>query len=217
MGAAVIDLPRVVPVFALSGVLLLPGARLPLTVFEPRYLALVDAALGAGRLFSLVQPVAEGGKAGPVPGLYATGTLARITAFAETGDGRILITATGVTRFRVAGEVEGRDGYRRVLAEYGPYADDLTPAAEGPPAVDRRRLITSVTTYLARQGVATDMAKLEDASDAELVTSLAMTAPLSPGEKQALLEAPGTLQRAELMTALFEMALLAEAGETLLH
>jgi Lon protease-like protein len=95
MGAAVIDLPRVVPVFALSGVLLLPGARLPLTVFEPRYLALVDAALGAGRLFSLVQPVAEGGKAGPVPGLYATGTLARITAFAETGDGRILITATG--------------------------------------------------------------------------------------------------------------------------
>lgn len=220
MGAATVELPRILPVFALSGVLLLPGGRLPLTVFEPRYLALTDAALGAGRMFALVQPVPEdkpARNAAPeaVAGLYATGTLARITAFGETGDGRYLITATGVTRFRLAGEVEGRAGYRRVVAEYGPYATDLLNGAE--PPIDRRRLMTAVGTYLTRQGVALDLPKLEGAADGELVTALAMAAPLSPEEKQALLEAPNLADRANLMTAMFEMALLAETGPTLLH
>lgn len=216
MGAAMTELPRILPVFALSGVLLLPGARLPLTVFEPRYLALTDAALAAGRMFALVQPAAETATTGAVSGLYGTGTLARITAFGETGDGRYLITATGVSRFRLAGEAESRDGYRRVVAEYGPYAGDLTPAAAEPP-VERRRLMSAVGTYLARQGVALDLSKLESAADAELVTSLAMAAPLSPEEKQALLEATTLTDRAGLMTAMFEMALLAEAGHTVLH
>lgn len=216
MGAASIDLPRVLPVFALSGVLLLPGARLPLTVFEPRYLALTDAALGAGRMFALVQTAPETAAPGVVPGLYGTGTLARITAFGETGDGRYLITALGVTRFRLAGEVEGRAGYRRVVAEYGPYAADLSPGAEKP-LVDRRRLMSAVATYLSRQGVALDLAKLEKAPDAELVTALAMAAPLSSEEKQALLEAASVSDRAAMMTAMFEMALLAETGHTLLH
>ena len=216
MGAAIAELPRIVPVFAVSGALLLPGARLPLTVFEPRYLALTDAALGAGRLFALVQPAAEGvATGGAVPGLYAVGTLARITAFGETGDGRYLITATGITRFRLAGEVEGRAGYRRVVAEYGPYAGDLTPGPEG--MVDRRRLMAAVSNYLARQGVALDLAKLENAPDGEMVSALAMAAPLSPEEKQALLEVPTLVERADLMIAMFEMALLAEAGPSVLH
>lgn len=209
------DLPRVLPVFAVSGVLLLPGGRLPLTVFEPRYLALTDDALGAGRLFALVQPTPDNVTAGPVPGLYGTGTLARITAFGETGDGRYLITSHGVTRFRLAGEVEGRAGYRRVVAEYGSYGGDLSPRPE--PLVDRRRLMGAVGAYLHRQGLATDMAKLEAAPDAEMVTALAMAAPLSPEEKQALLEAPSVTDRASLMTAMFEMALLSEAGDTFLH
>ncbi|MGE5517625.1 MAG: LON peptidase substrate-binding domain-containing protein [Bacteroidota bacterium] len=216
MAATPIDLPRLLPVFALSGVLLLPGARLPLTVFEPRYLALVDAALGLGRMFALVQPAPEGTAPGAVAGLYGTGTLARISAFGETGDGRYLITATGIARFRLAGEVEGRAGYRRVVAEYGPYAADIAPPAERP-QVDRRRLMTAVGTYLTRQGVALDLNKLEDASDGELVTALAMAAPLSPEEKQALLEAATVTDRASLMTAMFEMALLAEAGHSVLH
>lgn len=220
MGAATVELPRILPVFALSGALLLPGARLPLTVFEPRYLALTDAALGAGRLFALVQPVPENAgpqnaAAGEVAGLYGTGMLARITAFGEAGDGRYLITATGITRFRLAGEVEGRAGYRRVVAEYGPYASDLLKVAA--PPIDRRRLMAAVGTYLTRQGVALDVPKLEGASDGELVTALAMAAPLSPEEKQALLEAPDLGERAKLMTAMFEMALLAEAGTMLLH
>ena len=216
MGAAIAELPRIVPVFAVSGALLLPGARLPLTVFEPRYLALTDAALGAGRLFALVQPAAEGGATGgAVAGLYAVGTLARITAFGETGDGRYLITATGITRFRLAGEVEGRAGYRRVVAEYGPKAGDQAPRPQG--MVDRRRLMAAVSNYLARQGVALDLAKLENAPDGEMVSALAMAAPLSPEEKQALLEVPTLVERADLMIAMFEMALLAEAGPSVLH
>lgn len=217
MAAALAGLPRIVPVFAVSGALVLPGARLPLTVFEPRYLALVDAALGAGRLFALVQPAAAGtGTGGAVDGLYAVGTLARITAFGETGDGRYIITATGLTRFRLAGEAEGRDGYRRVVAEYGPYAADLAPAG-GDPAIDRRRLLGAVGGYLARQGVALDLAKLEAAPDGEVVAALAMAAPLSPEEKQALLEAATVAERAEMIIAMFEMALLAEAGPGRLH
>jgi Lon protease-like protein len=208
-------LPRVLPVFAVSGVLLLPGGRLPLSVFEPCYLALTDDALGAGRLFALVQPAPASVTGGNVRGLYNVGTLARIAAFGETGDGRYLITGLGLTRFRLAGEVEGRSGYRRVVAEYGAFADDLGPQS-GPP-VDRRRLMGAVSAYLSRQGLASDLAKLEGAPDSELVTALAMAAPLSPEEKQALLEAPSTLERAQLMTAMFEMALLAEAGDTMLH
>lgn len=221
MGAATAELPRILPVFVLSGVLLLPGARLPLTVFEPRYLALTDDALGAGRMFALVQPTPEtvapdNVAPGAVAGLYGTGTLARITAFGETGDGRYLITATGVTRFRLAGEAEGRAGYRRVVAEYGPYAGDLLTNGTEPP-IDRRRLMAAVANYLTRQGVALDLPKLEGMADGELVSALAMTAPLSPKEKQALLEAQTLDERAKLMTAMFEMALLAEAGPMLLH
>jgi len=216
VGAAIAELPRIVPVFAVSGALLLPGARLPLTVFEPRYLALTDAALGAGRLFGLVQPAAEGVvTGGTVPGLYAVGTLARITAFGETGDGRYLITVTGVTRFRLAGEVESRAGYRRVVAEYGPYVGDLLPCPDG--MVDRRRLMAAVANYLSRHGVALDLTKLENAPDGELVSALAMSAPLSPEEKQALLEVPTVADRADMMIAMFEMALLAEAGPSVLH
>lgn len=215
MGAVPTELPRILPVFALSGALLLPGARLPFTVFEPRYLAMVDAALGAGRLFALVQPAPETVAPGAVPGLYGVGTLARITAFGEAGDGRYLITATGLARFRLAGEAEGRDGYRRVVAEYNPFLADFKPVEEA--SIDRRRLMAAVGTYLSRQGVALDLPKLEAAPDAELVTALAMAAPLSPEEKQALLEAPTLGDRAALMTAMFEMALLADAGHALLH
>lgn len=206
-------LPAIVPVFAVPGALLLPGGRLPLTVFEPRYLAMTDHCLGAGRLLALVQPTASG--AGPAPGLYSVGCLARIVAFGETGDGRYLITCQGISRFRIAGEAEGRSGYRRVMADYTPFAADVT--GEPDPMFDRRRLIGAVTACLAQNGLASDMAKLDAAADRELITTLAMAAPLSPEEKQALLEAPDASQRAKMMIAIFEMAVLAEAGETIRH
>ena len=207
------ELPAVVSVFAVPGALLLPGGRLPLTVFEPRYLALTDHCLGAGRLLGLVQPTAAGD--GPAPGLYSVGCLARIVAFGETGDGRYLITCHGISRFHITGESEGRSGYRRVLADYGAFAGDVT--GEPDPAFDRRRLLAAITACLARNGLASDLAKLESAADRELVTTLAMAAPLSPEEKQALLEAPTINARAEMMIAIFEMAVLAEAGESIRH
>lgn len=203
MGSAAVDLPGTLPVFAVSGALLLPGARLPLTVFEPRYLALVDEALGAGRMFALVQPRDDGR-------LHPVGTAARIVAFGETGDGRYLITALGVSRFRLSGDLGGGAGYARVLADYSGYAGDLGP---DPTVVDRHRLINAVGHYLARHGVSMDVAKIDGASDAELVSALAMAAPLSADEKQALLEAPDTGERARMMIGLFEMALLTEDDE----
>jgi Lon protease-like protein len=209
------DLPPVLPVFAVPGALLLPGGRLPLTVFEPRYLALTDDALGAGRLFALVQPSPHPNADGTVAGLYGVGIVARIVAFGETGDGRYLITALGLWRFALAGEEEGRSGYRRIRADYRPYLNDLE--GEAPSGIDRRRLMSGVTAYLTRQGIATDPAKLEEATEAELVTALAMSAPLSPEEKQAMLEAVTIGDRAQLMMTLFEMALLAEAGQDVRH
>lgn len=206
-------LPTVLPVFAVPGALLLPGGRIPLTVFEPRYLALTDHCLGAGRLLALVQPTAAGD--GAAPGLYSVGCLSRIVAFGETNDGRYLITCHGISRFRITAEAEGRSGYRRIVVDYAPFAADLS--GEPDPVYDRRRLISAVSTCLSRSGLASDLGKLDSASNVELVTTLAMAAPLSPEEKQALLEAPNITERARMMISIFEMAVLAEAGEAIRH
>ena len=207
------DLPPVVPVFAVSGAILLPGGSMPLMVFEPRYLALTDDALGAGRLFALVQPRDDDG--GTAPGLFDTGCLGRITAFGETGDGRYLITAAGVCRFSVAGEAAGRSGYRRVTADYSGYLKDLDGGDVGP--VERRPLLAIVRSYLGGLGMATDLAQLEKADDAELVTRLAMACPFSPQEKQVLLEASDHAERCHLMTAMIQKELLAECCGSSIH
>jgi hypothetical protein len=212
------DLPAVIPVFPLSGALLLPGGRLPLTVFEPRYLALTDDALGAGRLFGMIQPLGEGGgdATGPAEGLYSVGCLGRISSFAETGDGRYLIAVTGLCRFRVAGEEQGRSGYRRLRVEYGEFAADLHQAGDTE-KLDRERLVEVVRSYLDGHGVGINWGLLDGAPDSTLVTTLAMTCPFSPEEKQALLECPSLAERCRIMTALIEMALLAESGGGPLH
>jgi Lon protease-like protein len=204
------DLPAVVPVFPIAGALLLPGGRLPLTVFEPRYIALTDDALGLGRLFGLVQP-AEAAGGGPAAGLFRVGCLARITSFAETGDGRYLVTTHGVCRFKVAGEAEGRAGYRRLAVDYRAYSADLDESPS-PLLIDRDRLLSSVRAYFADHGISVNWAVLDEASDVTVVTTLAMTCPFSPEEKQALLEVDGVAERAAMMTAMIEMALLAERG-----
>lgn len=207
------DLPAAVPVFAVSGAILLPGGAMPLMVFEPRYLALVDDALGDGRLLALVQPRED--ETGIASGLHDVGTLGRITAFGETGDGRYLITLSGLCRFRVAGEVDIRSGYRRVLADYAPFLADLDGSDKGP--VDRRALLSIVHTYLSGLGMATDLAQLEKAEDADLSIRLAMACPFSPEEKQALLEASSHAERCRLMTALIQKELLMESSGSSIH
>jgi len=209
------DLPRDLPVFAVSGAILLPKGTAPFMVFEPRYLAMVDDALGLGRLFALVQPRDDKDRGGVVPGLYDTGCLARITAFGETGDGRYLITAAGLCRFRLAGEVEGRGGYRRVRTDYLPYAADLDGSDTGP--VDRRGLLTIVRAYLGGLGMSADIAQLEKADDADLSVRLAMACPFAPAEKQALLEAASHAERCRLMTTLIQRELLNETGGSSIH
>lgn len=215
------DLPDVLPIFPLPGVLLLPGGKLPLNVFEPRYLAMTRDALAGPRLIGMVQPQPresepaaagegeeEGGDLGAWP-VFHTGCAGRITAFGETDDGRYLITLTGLLRFDIAEELPARSGYRCVRPDWSSYRGDLgnEVAAEGG-ALDRARLLQALRGYFEAAGLQGDWEAIRSAPDTELVTSLAMLCPFDTREKQALLEAPTLGQRAETMIAILEMASL---------
>jgi Lon protease-like protein len=197
------DLPAEIPVFPLSGALLLPQGRLPLNIFEPRYLAMVEDSLGAGRMFGMVQcdPAVPRTEAGPL--LYQVGCLGRVSTFAETDDGRLLITLTGLIRYRIGIEVEGRRGYRRVRAEYAPFAADLDFSV--PPALDRPALLAALRPYFRARGIEANWDAIEQTGDALLVTTLCMVCPFDVREKQALLEAPCTVKRAGMLVALMQM------------
>lgn len=198
-------LPPEIPVFPLPGALLLPQGRLPLNIFEPRYLAMVTDALGAGRMFGMIQPRADA-PAGPTgPALYAVGCLGRISSFAETEDGRFLITLTGVIRYNVAEELAMRRGYRRVRADYAPWRADLDIEAPPPPALDRAALLCALRPYFRARGIEANWEAIERTADAMLVTTLCMVCPFDPREKQALLEAPDACERARMLVALLRI------------
>jgi uncharacterized protein len=215
------ELPRILPIFPLTGVLLLPGGKLPLNIFEPRYLAMTRDALATdARLIGMVQPrvpdlddnrgASEADLKGERKDVYGTGCAGRITEFAESGDGRYVMTLTGLCRFELVEDMSDKDGYRRVLAGYSKYRGDLGGAREA--MVDRDRLLAAVKGYFAHQGISLDWESVQTTPDERLVTSLAMTCPFGPNERQALLEAPGTTERADIVTTLLEMA-LAETGD----
>ncbi|MBK1671383.1 hypothetical protein CKO28_25615 [Rhodovibrio sodomensis] len=228
------ELPGELPIFPLSGVLLLPGGRLPLNIFEPRYLNMVRDALRTQRLVGMVQPAVDDADqtarfgsfeveddeeagytatepqetrfdAGAAP-VYRTGCAGRIVSFSETDDGRYLVTLKGLLRFRIQEELTLKDGYRRVVPDYSPFASDLTP--EQAAYFDRDRLLEALTYYFTQQGIEADWDAIREASNDRLVTSLAMVCPFSSAEKQALLEARDASQRAETMTTILEMAVL---------
>jgi uncharacterized protein len=200
---AIEDLPARLPVFPLTGVLLLPRGRLPLNVFEPRYLEMINFALGHGRMIGMIQPQDGAGDAGDPP-LYRTGCMGRIVEFQETRDGRFLITLRGCARFDVTAEPPREETlFRTVVADWRRWHRDLEPAD---PAFDRDRLIAALKPYFRRHGISADLASMEGAPANRLVTSLAMLCPFGPGEKQALLEATDATARAKLLTALVEMA-----------
>lgn len=210
-GRGAASLPQVIPIFPLTGVLLLPRGRLPLNIFEPRYLAMVQDALKAERLVGMVQPSEpdlSNRAAGPInPPVYPTGCAGRITSFSEADDGRYLITLTGVSRFRIRDELPLMSGYRRVEAEWQPYAADLEePVSE--PEFDRQRFVQGLRGFLGQRQVTADWAAIEKAPAEQLITSIAMLGPFAPEEKQALLEAATLSERARLLTALVEMAAL---------
>lgn len=203
-------LPPVLPVFPLGGVILLPGGRLPLNIFEPRYLAMIDDALGSHRLIGMVQPVRAGlgtnmGLVSGAPEIYGVGCAGRISSFQESGDGRYLITLTGVARFRVAEELAVTTPYRQIRTDFAAFEADR---GEPPPAgLDRALLTDRLKRYFALQGLSADWQAIDQASDQALITSLAMICPFSEAEKQALLEAPSLPERAALILDMMEMAL----------
>ena len=193
-----IELPQVIPVFPLPGSILLSRGQLPLNVFEPRYLNMVDDAMAGDRIIGLIQPV------GPLdiqPPLARVGCAGRITSFNETSDGRYLITLTGVCRFQVTGELQVRTPYRQVRADFAPFEADLrTP---DPAAVfDRHSFLEALRPYLEHRGLDVDWDTAEAAPQEALINSLAMALPFEPPEKQALLEADTLDARAQALTAL---------------
>lgn len=196
------DLPAVIPVFPLPEVLLLPGGTLPLNIFEPRYLAMVEAAMADLRMIGMIQPLSSDGVAGDPP-LYDTGCAGRISRFEETPDGRYLISLKGVCRFSVAEELAPKDGYRRARADWSPYEADLE--REGHSCIDRSRLFPALRSYFKLHGIQADWETLGEAPDERLVTCLSMICPFGGSEKQALLEAPDLDARAEILTTLVEM------------
>jgi hypothetical protein len=200
-------LPDVLPIFPLVGVLLLPRARLPLNVFEPRYLAMTRDALGGERLIGMIQPSdPQGGQGigGMNPPVYPVGCAGRITQFSETDDGRFLITLTGVSRFRIVEELPLLSGYRRVIPDWKPFEPDREiPDA---PQFDRARLVRGLKNFFGQRQLSADWSAIEKAPAEQLVASIAIACPFAPSEKQALLEAADLEQRAALLTGLVEMA-----------
>jgi Lon protease-like protein len=202
------DLPRVVAVFPLDGALLLPGGQLPLNIFEPRYLNMIDDAMAGDRIIGMVQTRAGGDRARP--NLAPVGCAGRITSFADTQDGRYLLTLTGVCRFKLGEELPGGGPYRQVRAAFEPYADDLTPAEE-PEMAEREAFLAALERYLDSRSMGIDWTTAKAAPCDALVNSLAMALPFEPAEKQALLEAPTFADRREALVAL--LVIDAAAGE----
>jgi hypothetical protein len=192
-------------VFPLAGVILLPRGQLPLNVFEPRYLAMVDDAFLAQRLIGIIQPSGDGG--GLVrPKLFSVGGIGRITSFAETDDGRYLITLTGLSRFEILRELDVSTPYRQVEASYERFAQDRMPATEDA-SFDRPALLHALRRYFTVNRIESDWEAIERAPGEALVNSLSMIAPVEPAEKQALLEAPSLSERARILIALIELSL----------
>ena len=202
-----IDLPEVIPVFPLPGALLLPRGQMPLNIFEPRYLAMVDDNLRDGhRLVGMIQPDAAHSASPDKPKLFTIGCVGRITKLSESGDGRYLLELTGIARFRVVEELPVATAYRQCRVTYAPFADDFV-ARKGESAVDRTALLRTLGDFLKANDLKADWEGIDKAPNEALVNALAMMSPYGPAEKQALLEAADLKTRAEILIAITEIEL----------
>ena len=207
------DLPGELPIFPLTGVLLLPQGKLPLNIFEPRYLNMINASLGGSRMIGMVQP--KGSNEGDQPDVYRTGCAGRLTSFAESEDGRYLITLSGLARFDISEEMPLRDGYRVVVSDWTPYKADLSEDTDV--GIDRDRMLRALKGYFTANNVDANWDAITETATDRLVNALAMMCPFQPSEKQALLEASGLADRANVMVALLEMSLAANDDSANLH
>jgi Lon protease-like protein len=198
------ELPSDFAVFPLGGALLLPGGKLPLNIFEPRYLAMTLDSLGSGRMFGMIQPEPNQPEVPNGPALYRVGCLGRVSSFSETEDGRLLITLSGLIRFTVDSELDMVRGYRRVRGDYGRFLADLEEPAQ-PVRCEREKLLEALRGYFQHRQVEANWDAIRRMPDDALVVTLAMACPFEPVEKQALLEAPTPAERAGTLLALLQM------------
>ncbi len=207
------DLPDTLPVFPLAGALLLPRARLPLHIFEPRYLAMIEDCMKTrGRLIGMIQPREVQGP----DGLQSIGCAGRLVAFSETDDGRYMITLQGISRFRLRAEVEGFLPYRRFTVDWTSFARDLGPA-ETDPGFDRDGFLDLLARFFAARDLSSDWDNLRAAEAEPLINTLSQLAPFSPEDRQALLEAPDLVTRRETLVTLIEFALRGGDGDEVLQ
>ena len=210
------EVPAIIPVFPLSGALLLPRGQMPLNIFEPRYLAMIDDAMAdRHRLIGMIQPDTAHPGSENRPNLYKIGCVGRITQLAETGDGRYVLELTGVARFRIMDEPHVLTPYRQARVDYQPFIDDFEPR-KGEEAVDREALLKALAGFLKANKLNADWDGIEKAPNEALVNALAMMSPYGAAEKQALLEAPDLKTRAEILIAVTEIELAKKStgGET---
>ena len=209
------ELPGEIPVFPLAGAILLPRATMPLNIFEPRYLAMVDAALSGDRVIGIIQPAGEGGVTGSPESAQAeltrVGCAGRITAYQEMEDGRLLIVLTGLARFALSVERTGEMPYRVFRADYFEFAGDLAAGA-GEDDVDREGLLTVLKKFLDGRQATADWKQISATGTEQLVNWLSIVSPFGPKEKQALLEAHNLKARAETLVALAEMEMASSGG-----
>jgi Lon protease-like protein len=209
------DLPDTIPVFPIPRALLLPRARLPLHIFEPRYLQMLDDALKTRhRLIGMIQPREVPGAA--EKRLHAIGCAGRLTGFSETEDGRYMITLSGISRFRVLQEVQGFTPYRRCQVEWAPFARDLG-GAETDAGFKRAEFMAGLKRYFEAMDLSTDWGSLKGADEELLINSLSMLCPFAPEDKQALLEAPSLTTRRETLVTLIEFALRGGTGDEVMQ
>lgn len=204
-------LPALIPIFPLDGALMLPRGHLPLNIFEPRYMTMIDDALKTDRLIGMVQPDVMGAVERGEFKLHSIGCLGRLTQLAETGDGRYIISLTGVIRFKIVEELRVITPYRQCLVSYEYFADDLVPHA-GESLVDRHAVLEALRAYAERTKLKIDWKSIDQASNEDLVNALAMMSPFGPKEKQALLEASNLKLRAEVLVAITEIELASGQG-----
>ncbi len=201
------DLPETIPVFPLPGALLLPRGQMPLNIFEPRYLEMVDDALRDGhRMIGIIQPDAAHSQSEEHPRLFRIGCVGRITQFGETGDGRYILELTGIARFQVVEELTVLTPYRQCKVDFFPFVDDFV-ARKGEEDVDRDAVLDTLTKFLKANSLKVDWDGIRAAPNEALVNALAMMSPYGPAEKQALLEAPDLKTRAEILIAVTQMDL----------
>ncbi len=205
------DIPDVIPVFPLPRALLLPRTELPLNIFEPRYLQMIEDAISGHRVIGMIQPNEPEENASKVPPLYHVGCAGRLTSFTETGDGRYQVVLTGISRFRILEEARVTTPYRQCKVDYNVFAEDLVQGV-GEDEVDREALLKTLANYLAANSIEADWAGITQAPTEALVNGLSLMSPFGVREKQALLEARDLRHRAELLVAATEITLA--AGET---